>query len=436
MSFLGRQEAFILFIGDTLLFGLSLWLALFLRSRSLPTGSELSTLVLPFSFIFALWLLVFFIADLYGRRAFTTGSVLSSILLQAQIANAIMAVFFFYLVPYFGVAPKTILFLSIVISSLFIYIWRTRFFKFFQPSRKEGILIIGSGPTIEEISKGLATRRAAATLYRLSEVKEDLAPYIEEHRISTVVMPVSGTYAPASHLKNLLFSHIRFIDVSLIYEELFGRVPTASIGDSWILQYLSQSPHRIYDIGRRALDIIVSASIGLISLVVYPFVILAIYLEDRGWPFIVQKRVGKDGREMRIIKFRTMKESDEGAWHDKKGDSRVTKVGKFLRKSRLDELPQLWNVLGGGLSLIGPRPELPKLASLYEKEIPYYHLRHLVTPGLSGWAQIHHDSPPHSILETKEKLAYDLYYLKHRSIMLDAEIALKTLRILLSRTGI
>lgn len=436
MSFLGRQESFILLVGDAFLLGLSLWLAVFLRSRSLPTEIELSALALPFSFIFALWLLVFFIADLYGRRAFTTRNTLSFILLQAQITNAVLAVFFFYFIPYFGVAPKTILFLSLAISSFFIYIWRTRFFKFFQPSRKEGILIIGQGPAIEEIEKGLSARRGRATLYKLEGAESDLAFFVEKHHISTVIMPVFSSYTPAGHLKNLLFSQVRFIDASLVYEELFGRVPTDSINDGWILQYLSQAPRRVYDIGRRLFDVIISATLGTASLFLYPLAILAIYLEDGGWPFIVQKRVGRNGREIRIIKFRTMKENDEGVWHDKKGDIRVTKVGKFLRKSRIDELPQLWNVLGGELSLIGPRPELPKLASLYEKEIPYYHLRHLVTPGLSGWAQIHHDSPPHSIEETREKLAYDLYYIKHRSFLLDAEIALKTLRILLSRTGI
>lgn len=436
MSFLGRQEAFILFIGDALFLGLSLWLALFFRSRGVPTGPELYLLVTPFSFIFALWLLVFFIADLYGRRAFATRSALSSVLFQTQIINAVLAVFFFYFIPYFGVAPKTILFLSITISFFFIYLWRTRFFKFFQPSRKEGILVIGTSSIIEETVLGLAARRTSATMFRLREVKDDLAAYITENNISTVVMPIFGPYTPAGHLKNLLFSHVRFVDASLLYEELFGRVPTASINDSWVLQYLSQAPRRLYDIWRRVLDIIISVPLGLVSLVIYPFVIIAIYLEDKGSPFIVQKRLGRGGKEMYIVKFRTMKESDEGVWHDKNGDSRVTRVGKFLRRSRIDELPQLWNVLGGKLSLIGPRPELPKLATLYEKEIPYYHLRHLVTPGLSGWAQIHHDSPPHSIEETKEKLAYDLYYLKHRSIMLDMEIALKTLRILLSRTGI
>ena len=124
--------------------------------------------------------------------------------------------------------------------------------------------------------------------------------------------------------------------------------------------------------------------------------------------------------------------------NENKSVNKITKVGGFLRKSRLDEIPQLWNVLIGDLSLIGPRPELPALAQIYEMEVPYYNARHLITPGLSGWAQLYHENHPHQgvdTLETKNKLSYDLYYIKNRSLFLDLKIALKTIKALLSRTG-
>ena len=131
--------------------------------------------------------------------------------------------------------------------------------------------------------------------------------------------------------------------------------------------------------------------------------------------------------------------------HDDKGEygtdtkpAQVTRVGAFLRKSRIDELPQLWNVLKGDLSLIGPRPELPELVKHYTEEIPYYNVRHLIKPGLSGWAQIYHDQHPHhavATLETKHKLSYDLYYIKNRSFLLDLKIALRTLKTLVTFAG-
>jgi lipopolysaccharide/colanic/teichoic acid biosynthesis glycosyltransferase len=118
--------------------------------------------------------------------------------------------------------------------------------------------------------------------------------------------------------------------------------------------------------------------------------------------------------------------------------NKITRAGAFLRKSRLDELPQLWDVLRGDLSLVGPRPELPALTKIYEKEIPYYNVRHLIKPGLSGWAQLYHDNHPHrggNVEETKNKLSYDLYYIKNRSFWLDFRVALKTIKTLLSRAG-
>jgi lipopolysaccharide/colanic/teichoic acid biosynthesis glycosyltransferase len=178
------------------------------------------------------------------------------------------------------------------------------------------------------------------------------------------------------------------------------------------------------------MDIVIGGILGILSLIFYPFVMLAIYLEDRGPAFFFQDRIGKGNVVIRIAKFRTM---TLGA------DKKITKVGKFLRMSRIDELPQLWNIINGSLSLVGPRPELPDLVVHYEKEIPYYNVRHLIKPGLSGWAQIKDYNAPRMVADvekTKSKLSYDLYYLKNRSFILDVKIALKTLKTLISRSGV
>jgi len=186
------------------------------------------------------------------------------------------------------------------------------------------------------------------------------------------------------------------------------------------------------------MDVIISLPLALLSLIFYPFVFLAIKMDDGGEIFIRQSRIGQDNKHVEIIKFRSMSGLDEGE-EVLKSRRVVTKVGTFLRKSRIDELPQLWNVLKGDISLIGPRPEIPALALKYEEEIPYYNVRHLIKPGLSGWAQIYHNNHPHhgtDFSETKMKLSYDLYYIKNRSFFLDLKIALKTIKALLSRTGV
>jgi lipopolysaccharide/colanic/teichoic acid biosynthesis glycosyltransferase len=227
------------------------------------------------------------------------------------------------------------------------------------------------------------------------------------------------------------------VDAAELYEEVFDRVPLSLINYEWILVNVSAS--RIYDMLKRLLDVALATLFGIISLIAYPFVALAIKLDDGGDIFITQKRVGKFQQPIAVIKFRSMSGNDEGDY----GESGVTKlavtrVGKWLRLLRLDELPQLWNVLRGDLTIVGPRPELPALAAQYSARIPYYNARYLVPPGLTGWAQIRHDRDPHhgtDIAETKEKLSYDLYYLKRRSLLQDLFVMLQTVRIILTARG-
>ena len=227
------------------------------------------------------------------------------------------------------------------------------------------------------------------------------------------------------------------VDAAELYQEVFDREPLSLINYEWILGNVSAS--RVYDILKRGIDIVFAGMAALISLVFYPFIIAAIKLDDGGPPFITQERVGRFQKPIRIIKFRSMSGNDAGEY-GKSGKTKleVTRVGFWLRLLRLDELPQLWNVLLGDLSLVGPRPELPALANQYNARIPYYNARYLIAPGLTGWAQVRHDRDPHhgaDITETKTKLSYDLYYLKHRSLLLDIFILLQTIRIMLTARG-
>ena len=170
-----------------------------------------------------------------------------------------------------------------------------------------------------------------------------------------------------------------------------------------------------------------------IRLAVILFAAVISFFAMPGPVFLYQERAGKGNRPIRILKLRTWTLKDDPTGH------RITPFGKFLRRSRIDELPQLWNVIRGDLSLIGPRPELPELVKVYANEIPYYNMRHLLTSGLSGWAQVHHLKHPHHIAdveETRNKLSYDLYYLKNRSLVLDIKIALKTIKTLISQSGL
>jgi lipopolysaccharide/colanic/teichoic acid biosynthesis glycosyltransferase len=235
-------------------------------------------------------------------------------------------------------------------------------------------------------------------------------------------------------LYKFIFMKAQFIDTHEIYEYIFDRVPLSMTNYSWFIENIHAGNKIAYDFLKRSMDLLIATFLFIITLILYPFVALAIWLETKTNPFIVQERVGKDNKIIKLYKFRSMTSNDNGKWVTE-DDNRITKVGKVIRGSRIDELPQLINVLKGDISLIGPRPDIKGNFDRLENELPYYTIRNVVKPGLSGWAQTHQEIPPQSIEETKIRLSYDLFYIKNRSFVLDIKIALQTLKTLISRTG-
>jgi len=209
------------------------------------------------------------------------------------------------------------------------------------------------------------------------------------------------------------------------------KIQISSISENWLLENLKEKERGFYNKAKRIMDIILASLILLLTFPFWLFIALTIKFEDRGPVFYFQERVGKNKKTFLLIKFRSMKvgaEKETGPVWAKKEDSRVSKVGKILRITHLDELPQMINVLKGDISLVGPRPERPEFVAQLEKEIPYYHIRHLIKPGFTGWAQIKFRYA-RSVVDSLEKFQYDLYYLKNRSLILDLKILLKTLQL-------
>lgn len=448
MSALDKKDPFLLFFGDVMIFFASLFIMLVIRYREMPATDLFLNHLVPFSFLFIVWLLVFFIAGLYEKRAVILRIRLPSMILQAEIANCIIAVLFFYFIPYFGITPKTNLFIYLAVSSVLILFWRLYVYPFLDIHRKQSAVLIGSGREMHELKEEVNSHENYNLVFA-ETIDLDAVQDYELVRKTIETIDAEGVSAIVIDFKNprvepvlpllygRIFSQAVFLDMYDMYEEIFDRIPLSLIGYSWFLENISMAPKIMYDALKRFMDVAIAFLLGVVSFVVYPFIYIAVKLDDGGPLFIVQERIGKDGKQISIVKFRTMTRNDAGRYGE--GENRITKIGGFLRKSRLDELPQLWNVIAGDLSLIGPRPELPSLVALYEKEIPYYGVRHLIKPGLSGWAQIYHDNHPHhavAVEATREKLSYDLYYLKNRSFILDIIITLKTIKKLLSRSGV
>ncbi len=453
-----KKQFTTLLLGDTVVFIASLWLTLALRNLALPTQAGFIELLTPFTLLFAVWLLVFFISGLYDAHTLLIKSKLPKRIFTAHIFNLVIATLFFYLIPYFGVTPKIILFLYLIVSSGLIALWRFLIYPKLVKQNSVPLVILAEGDDVDYLNQKIKTSTNSPVqileILKPSEFEvengnnngnvsenenliERIKSLISKNPNVVIAVDLINPYIQkhADSLYSLIFSSVQFVEIQNVYEDITDKVPLGLINEVWFLKHASIEPNIIYDFLKRAMDIAIALPLFVISLLTYPFVWLAMKVEDKGALFYTHERIGESGRPMKIYKFRTMSIMDSGNQLGQNAN-KITRLGKMLRVSRVDELPQLWNILNGDMSLIGPRPEFPSLVELYKKEIPHYNVRHLIKPGLSGWAQIHHEKPPHSVEETKEKLAYDLYYIKHRSVWLDLKIALQTIKTLLSRVGV
>jgi len=446
MTIMNKKEPVILLLGDLVFFLITLWSMLLVRYLEVPSTELFIEHLIPFSFLFAVWIIVFFIAGLYEKHTIILKSRLPSLIFNTQIANSAIAVLFFYFIPYFGITPKVNLFIYLIISLGLIFLWRIYFVSKLGLKKKQNSILIGSGKEMvelrDEVNNNPSYGLKFVSFVDLKEIndidfQEEVINKVYSENIHSIVIDLKNKKVEEAlpHLYNLIFSHVKFMDMYKVYEDIFDRIPLSLVGYNWFLENISSKTHIAYDFLKRLMDISVASVLGFISLVFYPFVLVAVKIEDGGPIFIVQERIGRGNKIIKMVKFRSMKASDSGVWLTE-GDDRVTKVGRILRKTRIDELPQLWNILKGDISLIGPRPDIIDLGKKLTSEIPYYTIRNLVKPGLSGWAQIKQVNPPQSVAETKLRLSYDLYYIKNRSFILDFKIALKTIKTLLSRTGI
>ncbi len=269
----------------------------------------------------------------------------------------------------------------------------------------------------------------------------DVAHYLTEYQgsLDAIILRESSHELPpavAQKLIELHFSGVPTYTLELFHEIYWRKIPLYRLNQSWLFQQgfqIAREP--VFERLKRVSDI-VFAVIGLgLALPLLPPAALLIWLEDRGPVFFRQSRVGRNRVLFDVIKLRTMRTSVEaGDTYTRAGDKRITRIGRLLRNTRLDEVPQLWNVLVGQMSLIGPRAEWVRLVEEYEKKIPCYHFRHLVKPGITGWAQVNYNYGE-NLEDTLRKLEYDLYYIRYFSFVLDASIVLKTIHIMLFGKG-
>lgn len=444
------RELFILIGGDVICFTVALWLTLLFRYLEWPSTERLEAHLGPFLFLSSLWLVIFYIAGLYDKHTVFLKNLLLSRIINTQVVNIVIAAILFIIIP-FGITPKTNLVIYLFTSIGLITLWRLYLFNLFSPKRKHKAILIADGEEAIELADEINNNdRYNYSFVRIvderaalhtPDFESKLLALIEKEKVEIIVANPRGAHIerilPALFDLAFLRFSFTFLDFYKVYEDTFDRIPLSSLRYDWFMAHVSQSERPTYDFIKRSIDVIGAIAMLIPSLLIYPFIILAIKLEDGGVIFYKTERIGQFNKPIQILKFRSMTGQDVGN-SALQSSLRVTRVGHILRKTRLDELPQLWNVLRGDLSFIGPRPEMPALVAAYAEDVPYYNIRHFLKPGLSGWAQINHLDAPRQgvdIPRTMAKLSYDLHYLKGRSLFMDVEIMLKTIRILLQRSG-
>jgi lipopolysaccharide/colanic/teichoic acid biosynthesis glycosyltransferase len=256
--------------------------------------------------------------------------------------------------------------------------------------------------------------------------------------IEAIVLRESNRELPLATLERLVqlyFGGVPTYTLELFHEVYWQKIPLYRLNPTWLFQQgFSIAREPVFERLKRASDIAFALVGMVLTAPVIALAALAIFAEDRGAVFFVQSRVGRNGLRFRAVKLRTMRAAPGGDLYTRPGDARITRVGRILRNTRLDELPQLWNVLRGDMSLIGPRAEWDRLVADYERQIPSYYFRHLVKPGITGWAQVNYTYGA-NLEDTVRKLEYDLYYIRYFSFMLDASIVLKTIQVMLFGKG-
>lgn len=426
----------------------SLFLALFIKYNKCPTFQEYLIHLKIFIPVIISWVLGMYIFYLYSIDVYLPAYKLLFRMFCCYLISAIIGISYFYVFST-RLTPKRILLIynSLVLGLLFM--WHLLCKKFFTNKYfKNKFIFIGYTPDVKSlleltkikyygnfIFEGIYDENSK---YATIKTEQELEEYLFKRNIKTVV--ITSKYKLTPSLSNMLMDAMGnktvFYSLPDFYELIARKIPISSISEGWILNNISKAECIIYKSIKRAADIIFSILILFITSPIWLLSTFIIPLESKGPVIFKQKRLGLHSKEFILYKFRSMREENNTYKYTTENDSRITKFGNFMRKTRIDEIPQLINILKGDMSLIGPRPERPEYAIELQKQIPFYNQRLIVRPGITGWDQVSGEYHSPSTEDTYKKLQNDLYYIKNSSLSLDFSIAMKTIATMFMREGL
>lgn len=387
-----------------------------------------------FSFVALVTLLMLYAFDLYDFRHVRIASSNLWRLGGAVIVSPIVGIIFFYSIKAFNVTPKTNLAVFFAVFSILFIVWRRVFFKIFSVSFKNKTVVWGTSQTAHRLFFEIRNNphRGYEPMMHVHSA-QDLEALLEKRDFHILIIQ-DGLQLP-DHLVEIIFKK-KITTSSLIstYQEILQKIPVETIDETLFIQHV-QHRKSLAIFLHRAFEYV---AVSILLIIMSPFLIIAaiaIKLEDGGAIFYKQPRMGYLGEEFMLYKFRSMTEEhrrkDAGTDWTTKHDARITRTGRILRITHIDEIPQMINVLRGDITLVGPRPDVHRVEADLKKTIPHYHLRHIVKPGFTGWAQIKYKAA-NSAESFKERFEYDLYYIKNRNFFFDFGIMIRTLQIIVS----
>jgi sugar transferase (PEP-CTERM system associated) len=398
--------------------------------------------------------------DLYDSAILSNRREVLTRIVQVLGTVCVLLAMLYYVYPPLELG-RGIFLIGFTFLTALLFLWRRLFLTLnVLPRFAERTLIFGDGPLAEPLVRELSSRpelglavvghvskaahqdasqNRAQSLIETVGLEDEICHAVKSLRANRIIIAMGdrrGTL-PVELLLSLKGGGVQIQDGTDVYEAITGKVPVESLRLGWLLFSPGFHISRFLQVYKRCASLVVSTTGLLLSLPLIPFVALAVKLTSPGPLLYRQNRVGRAGNVFECYKFRTMRadaEADSGPTWAGDDDPRITRVGRFLRRTRIDEIPQLWNVLRGDMTLVGPRPERPEFVADLAKVIPHYNLRHTIRPGITGWAQIRYKYGS-SIEDAKEKLRYDLFYVKNISPGLDLLILLQTIKTILWRRG-
>jgi sugar transferase (PEP-CTERM system associated) len=414
-----------------------------------------SAIAWKIALVTALCQLCFYYNELYDLNVVQSSREVIIRLLQATGAAAIVLAVAGVIVPSLILDPGTFL-TALGVFVIAVATWRVAFNYFARdPHLEERVLVVGTGRAAQLVARqiggqhdfayrlvGFVDDDEGVELVRHHEVlgkAADLGAIIAEHQVDRIIVGLSDRRGrlPIQELLQAKLSGVRVEDATTTYERLTGKILIDDLKPSWLIFSDGFRASRLTRVLKRMLDLSLSMIGVVLAAPLMAITALAIRLDSPGPVLYSQERVGENGRLFTVYKFRSMRDDAErggqAIWARDK-DERITRVGRIIRAARLDELPQLWNVMHGDMSFVGPRPERPFFVEQLAREIPFYVQRHAVKPGVTGWAQVKYRYGA-SIEDAMEKLRYDLYYIKHMSVIFDLTIVLDTVKVVLFGKG-